>query len=102
MDELGRGRHLGPYQIEKVLGQGGMATVYQARQESLGRFVALKVLAPDLARDPDFVVRFQREATTAARLEHPHIVPIYDVGQAEGWQYIAMRYVAGGTLAELL
>jgi tetratricopeptide (TPR) repeat protein len=79
-----------------------MATVYLARQASLDRPVALKILSADLARDPQFVERFQREARTAASLEHPNIVQIYDVGQTDGVFYIAMRYVAGITLADLL
>jgi serine/threonine protein kinase len=100
--ELNYGRQVGPHEINDILGRGGMAVVYKARQPSLDRFVALKVLAPELSRDAEFVARFRAEATTAARLEHPHIVPIYEVGQADETQFIAMRYVAGGTLAELL
>jgi serine/threonine protein kinase len=96
------GNRLGPYEVVDVLGRGGMATVYRAHQESLGRWVALKVLAPELAADPEFVERFRREASTAANLEHVNIVPIYDVGECDGWQYIAMRFVAGGTLGQLL
>ena len=99
--ELKHGRQVGPYEIDDILGRGGMAVVYKARQPSLDRFVALKLLAPELSRDTEFVARFRTEASTAARLEHPHIVPIYEVGQTDETQYIAMRYVAGGTLAEL-
>ena len=102
MRTLQPGQHLGPYELEAELGQGGMATVFRARQPSLNRYVALKVLAPELARDPDFVSRFQREATIAARLEHPNIVPIYDIGQAEGAFYIAMRFVPGRSLAQVI
>src|SRR5690242_10476728 len=93
---------LGPYQIVEVVGRGAMATVYKADQQTLRRFVALKVLSQELAADAPFVEGFRFEATLAANLEHPHIVPIYDVGQCNGCQYIAMRYIGGGTLASLL
>jgi serine/threonine protein kinase len=71
-------------------------------QPNLGRFVALKVLSAELSHDPDFVTRFQREARVAARLEHPNIVPIYDIGQADGVFYIAMRLVPGSSLADII
>lgn len=102
MGELQPGQTLGPYELVEELGRGGMATVFRARQPSLNRFVALKVLAPELARDPNFVSRFQREATIAARLEHPNIVPLHDIGQANGAFYIAMRFVPGRSLAQLI
>lgn len=82
---------------------GGMATVYRAQQPALDRFVAIKVLAPMLATDPSFVQRFYEEARRTAHLEHPNIVPIYDMGQApNGSLYLAMRYIEGLTLQELL
>lgn len=93
MSNLPPGRVLGSYEIVEELAHGGMGIVYRARQVNLSRFVALKVLAPDLARDPEFVGRFQREATVAARLEHSHIVPVYDVGTADGYFYLAMRFI---------
>ncbi|MBI2941127.1 MAG: serine/threonine protein kinase [Chloroflexi bacterium] len=102
MSQLWTGQRIGPYEIVDVIGQGGMATVYRARQPSLDRLVALKVLAPDLARDPDFVARFQLEATIAAKLDHPHIVPIYDVGAADGHYFIAMRLVPGAPLERIV
>lgn len=89
----------GPYEIVSELGRGGVAVVYKARQPSLDRFVALKVLSPSLATDPGFVTRFHHEATIAAHLEHPNIVPVYDLGEAEGSLYIAMRFVPGASLA---
>ena len=95
-------RTLGAYQIVAELARGGMATVYRAVQPNLGRFVALKVLSAELSHDPDFVTRFQHEARVAARLEHPNIVPIYDVGQADGIFYIAMRLVPGRSLADII
>src|SRR5438874_8194064 len=102
MDNGQSQRTLGPYQIVAEVARGGMATVYRALQPRLGRFVALKVLSAELSRDPDFVNRFEREARVAARLEHPNIVPIYDVGQADGAFYIAMRLVPGRSLADVI
>jgi serine/threonine protein kinase len=96
------GKTLGSYQIKKLIGQGGMATVYKAYQPALDREVAIKVLPPQMANDPDFAERFTREARAVAKLEHPHILPIYDFGQEGDLSYIAMRYVQGGTLASLV
>ena len=86
----------------RKLGSGGMAEVYLAEDEELGRKVALKMLNERHARDEQFVERFKREARNAAGLSHPHIVRIYDRGQAEGTYYIAMEYLDGPTLKELL
>ncbi len=90
------------YSIERVLGQGGMATVYLAVQQSLGRHVALKLLIPSLARDPVATERFLREARIAAKLHHPHIIEIHDVGIHDGLPYMAMAYEPGGTVAQLI
>lgn len=79
-----------------------MATVYRAWQPSLERYVAIKVLLPHLSRNRDFVRRFQHEATVAASLSHPSIVTIYDVGEQDGWVYIAMEYVDGRPLSSLI
>ena len=76
-----------------------MGAVYLARDERLGRPVALKVLLPSLSDDPAFRARFEREARIAAALEHPHVVPVYDAGSAEGRLFIAMRYIPGRDLA---
>jgi len=84
------------------LGTGGMATVYKARQVSLNRIVALKILPPELARDEKYLARFRREALLAARLSHPNIVHVYDVGHADGQQYIVMEFVNGQSLAKVL
>jgi hypothetical protein len=93
---------LAGYRIDSVIGHGGMATVYRAEQRSLGREVALKVLAPELAHDGAFRERFLSESRVAARLEHPCVVPIYDAGESEGVLYIAMRLVPGRDLRALL
>jgi serine/threonine protein kinase len=96
------GKKLGKYDIESVIGVGGMASVYRARDTSLGRIIAIKVLDPALAEDPIAVERFNREAITAARLQHPNIVAIYDVRQEGPYHYIAMRYIPGETLRDII
>src|SRR5436305_9456474 len=96
------GRQLGKYQIETLLGRGGMAAVYRAQDTVLNRAVAIKVLDPALSSDPKAVERFKREAVTAANLEHPSIVRVYDVEQSGNLHYIAMRYVQGTTLRDIL
>jgi hypothetical protein len=90
------------YQVVGAPKLGGMAVVYKAFQPALQRYVALKVLSPMLGADPTFVRRFYDEARRTARLEHPNIVPIYDVGHDGGSVYIAMRYIDGLSLEELL
>ena len=94
------GDQIGGYEIDDVLGMGGMAVVYKARQLSLDRPVALKVLSGHLARDPEFRARFRREGVLAAALEHPHIIPVYEAGEDDGTAFIAMRLVDGVTLAD--
>jgi serine/threonine-protein kinase len=92
------GSRVAGYEISRLVGSGGMAAVYLARDEQLGRFVALKILvAGDAATE-----RFIREARAVARVDHPHIIPVYAAGEAGGTQYIAMRYVPGGTLSGVL
>ena len=90
------------YEIVGSPKSGGMATVYKAYQPALGRHVAIKVLSPTLMSDPSFVHRFHEEARRTASLEHPNIVPIYDIGEANGSIFIAMRYIDGESLQELL
>lgn len=92
------GLQIGPYRILEQLGQGGMATVYQAYHASLDRYVAIKVLHQAFLEDPSFLARFQREARLVARLEHPNIVPIYDYAEHEGQPYLVMKYIEGETL----
>ncbi len=96
------GRTVGRFEIIEELGRGGMAVVYRARQADLARMVALKVLPPELSLDKSYIARFLQEARSAAALEHPHIVPIFEVGSAEGVQYIAMKYISGHTLKEVV
>jgi serine/threonine-protein kinase len=100
MADLQAGATVGAYRIVDVLGRGGMGVVYRAYQPALDRHVALKVLPEALAADEMFVRRFQSEVRVAARLEHPNIVPIYEVGEANGAPFIAMRLIAGSTLAD--
>jgi tRNA A-37 threonylcarbamoyl transferase component Bud32 len=90
------------YRIERELGRGGMGSVYLARQLSLDRLVALKVMSRKWANDPVFVARFTREAFAAAQLSHPNIVQIHDIGEVDGARFFSMEYVAGQSLAELL
>jgi serine/threonine-protein kinase len=96
------GRRLGRYEITGLLGRGGMAAVYRAHDTALRRDVALKVLYPQYAGDTALVQRFQREAVLAANLDHPNILPIYDVGEADGLVYIAMRLLSGRSFADIL
>ncbi len=96
------GRTLGRFEIISELGRGGMAVVYKARQTDLDRIVALKILPPELTSDQSYVARFRQEARSAARLEHPHIMPIYEVGEVAGYHYIAMKFIQGRTLKQLL
>jgi serine/threonine protein kinase len=100
--ELAVGSQVAGYQIERQIGRGGMAVVYRAFDPRLGRSVALKILAPELASDAAFRERFNREMRAAAAVDHPHIVPVYDAGEASGSLFIAMRYVAGQDLRTLL
>src|SRR6266508_2282952 len=92
----------GRYRIVRKLGTGGMANVYLAEDQELGRSVAIKILDDRHASDEQFVERFRREAKNAASLSHPNIVSIYDRGEAEGTYYIAMEYLDGRSLKELI
>jgi eukaryotic-like serine/threonine-protein kinase len=96
------GQRLLHYEIIEVLGQGGMGTVYQARDTRLNRLVALKVFARDRILDVDKRQRFMQEAQAASSLNHPHIVTIYDIGQADGDWFIAMEYVPGQPLSKAI
>ncbi len=90
------------YEVRALLARGGMATVYEAVDLRLDRLVALKVMHPHLAADPGFVARFEREAKSAARLSHPHVVAVYDQGEADGLVYLAMELIPGRTLRDVI
>ena len=96
------GRDLGDYCVIRRLGRGGMADVYLAKQNSLNRKVALKVLKPDLAKDSTYVERFRREAQAAAGLRQANIVQIYEVGEKEGFYFISQEYVQGRNLKQYM
>ncbi len=102
MSELKAGQKIGAYEILRVLGQGGMGTVYLAEDHSLDRRVALKILPPHFADDPEIVARFQREARALAKVRHPNLMHIYTVGEHEGRPYFAMEYIKGSTLNTIL
>src|SRR5262245_54706475 len=91
------GEPLGRYRVERRLGQGGMGVVYAAVDLLLRRPVALKLLVPELARDPRAVSRFQREAQAAARVIHPNVVTVFDVGNEGGHCFLVMELVEGGS-----
>src|ERR1700710_2516993 len=90
------------YQILSRIGSGGMADVYCAEDLQLGRKVALKMLYRRFAEDSEFVERFRREASSAAGLQHPNVVAVYDRGEVDGMQYIAMEYVEGRSLKDIV
>ncbi|WP_435010004.1 serine/threonine-protein kinase [Tundrisphaera lichenicola] len=96
------GVELGDFQVDRLLGRGGMGEVYLARQKSLNRQVALKVLRPDLLGNSTYLRRFEAEASSAAKLNHPNIVHIYTLGEADGLRFIAMEYVQGTNLREYI
>jgi len=90
------------FELLEKIGEGAMGVVYKARQTSMDRVVALKILSPRLARSTRYVARFQREAKAAARLSHPHIVTGIDVGEYQGYHYFAMEFVTGRTVQDIL
>ena len=99
---LTAGMHLGSYELVAPLGAGGMGEVYKATDTRLDRIVAIKVLPSHVAVDPELKQRFEREAKTLAALSHPHICPVFDVGQQDGLDFLVMEYLEGETLATRL
>src|SRR5277367_685960 len=93
------GTKLGPYQIESLLGAGGMGEVYRARDTRLDRTVAIKILTQGIADTPEIRQRFEREARAVSSLNHPHICALYDVGHQDGIEYLVMEFLEGETLA---
>jgi len=94
------GSRLGPYEILSAIGAGGMGEVYRARDPKLGRHVAIKVVPQAFAREPDRMVRFQREAKVPASLDHPNIAPIYGLEESGGTRALVMQLIEGPTLAD--
>ena len=99
---FGVGSRLAGYRLDEQIGRGGMAVVYRAYDIRLERPVAIKVLSPELARDEAFRQRFIRESRTAAAVDHPNIIPIFEAGEANGVLFIAMRFVHGPNVQELV
>jgi serine/threonine protein kinase/WD40 repeat protein len=101
-DDVSALERIGDYRIIREIGRGGMGIVYEAEQESLGRQVALKILPHRLSAEPTSLERFRREARSAARLHHTNIVPVFEVGEANGVHYYAMQYIEGQGLDDVL
>ncbi|MGH3077111.1 MAG: serine/threonine-protein kinase, partial [Gaiellaceae bacterium] len=102
VSQLAPGTTVAGYRVEALIGRGGMGAVYRAVEEGLGRKVALKVIAPELAQDERFRERLLRESRIAASLDHPHVIPIYQAGEEAGVLFLAMRYVEGSDLAKVI
>ncbi len=96
------GRVLEGYRIEAELGRGGQAVVYRATQLALQRQVALKIVSHQLSADPSFLERFKREGIAAANLDHPHVIPVYEAGEAEGLAFLSMKFVDGPSLDDVI
>lgn len=96
------GRRLGHYKVDGVIGRGGMSTMYRATDVRLGRTVALKIMSEALAGDAEFRERFVDEARNTSAIDHPHVVPLYDFGDLDGLLFLAMRYVEGADLSDLI
>ena len=95
------GKNLGEYEILSLLGRSPITTVFRGFHAGSNRTVAVKVLSPHLAEKKGFQERLEKEVKVIAQVQHPHIVPIYEVGQVDGYPYIVMQFVGGGTQASL-
>jgi serine/threonine protein kinase len=102
MMSLRVGENIGPYQLLQQIGEGGMGAVFRAYHPALDRYVALKIIQPAFREDRTFIARFQREARLIAKLEHPHIVPIYDYSEYEKVAYLVMKFIEGSTFKDRL
>src|SRR3954447_21255362 len=102
MAELDVGTEFAGHRIEATAGRGGMGIVYRALDIRLNRVVAMKLITPDLAQDPEFRERFERESQLAASIDHTNVIPIHHAGEENGVLYITMRYVQGTDLAALI
>ncbi|MGH3638790.1 MAG: serine/threonine-protein kinase, partial [Mycobacterium sp.] len=96
------GTQFGPYELQELIGMGGMGEVYRAYDTGRERTVALKLLRPDMAADPTFQDRFRRESRITARLQEPHVIPVHDFGEIDGVLYIDMRLVEGASVKDEL
>ena len=96
------GKQFGEYRLEALLAQGGMARVYRAMDVRLKRYAVVKVIDPPFHNDPDYILRFEREAQAIARLDHPNIVRLYRFDQQDDWLYMAMQHVEGADLGSVL
>src|SRR5215216_790811 len=100
--DLLNGQTVRTYELRKVIGVGGFGVVYQAYQQVVERDVAIKVILPEFANQPDFIRHFESEAQIVAHLEHPHIVPLYDFWREPDGAYLVMRWLRGGSLRDKL
>src|SRR6476469_768194 len=96
------GAHFGPYLLKRLLGSGGMGTVYEAQDTVMDRVVALKLISGSYAKDQDYRRRLQREARLAGRLQDPHVVPVHSTGEIDGQLYVDMRLINGTDLDTML
>jgi len=97
-----QGKLLKGYKLEERIGNGGFGAVYRAKQPTIGREVAIKIILPGYANNPDFIRRFESEAHLVARLEHPHITPLHDFWRDPDGAYLVMRYLKGGSVRDAL